>query len=453
MLAFVLVIVVTIGASSFFFARSMWGQIQAYEDNENSVRNARIQFVVSRFFFGKGSWDGIQSIVEQLGTMEDKRVLVTDSNNLVIADSRKEILGKAFETDDPGVPLYLPRIISRPNFSPSGGLSVNPGVLIGTLYISPSGPGSVLTVYLTSEINRFLLWGALLAIAMAMIVTFILSRYILSPIKVLSATAKKLGQGDFTQRVQIKNQGDVGELARTFNSMAGDLERTEKLRQNMVADVAHELRTPLSNVSGYLEAIRDEVVKPDKETIASLTDEVNLLSRLVDDLQELALADAGELKLFRQSEDVSLLIGRCALAIQTRIAEKGLQLALDIPGNLPPVFIDYQRIKQVLLNLLANAITHTASGGTIKVSARQEDKWIKVNVEDNGEGIAGADLPNVFERFFRADKSRARNSGGSGLGLTIVKRIVEAHQGRIEVQSEPGKGSLFSFTLPVDVER
>lgn len=218
----------------------------------------------------------------------------------------------------------------------------------------------------------------------------------------------------------------------------------------MVADIAHELRTPLSNVSGYLEAIRDDVVKPDASTIASLSEEVDLLTRLVDDLQELALADAGELKLVRQPEDLSQLIQQAVKAIQTRVADKGLQVTIDISGKMPPVNIDYHRISQVMHNLLENAIKYTPNGGKIAVSAAQEGKSIRVTVADNGEGIPVEDLPNMFERFYRVDKSRARHAGGSGLGLTIAKRLIESHGGTIGVQSELGKGSCFSFTIPVE---
>jgi signal transduction histidine kinase len=455
MLAFIFVIVVTVGTASFFFARSVWDELQHYEVQNNAVRNARIEYVISRFFSANRKWDGIQPIIEQLGTMEEKRIVLTDSNNLVIADSQKDLVGKEYRTSEAGTTLYLPFFVmpNPPSFNPSTGMnsySAKTGIQLGTLYISPQGPGSVLTIYLTSTINRFLLWGGLLAIAIALIITFVLSRHILSPIKALTATAKKLGQGDFSQRVQIRNQGEVKELAQTFNAMASGLEHTEKLRRNMVADIAHELRTPLSNVAGYLEAIQDDIIKPDKATISSLNEEVGLLSRLVDDLQELALADAGELKLMRQPEDLTLLIEQSIKAAQTKAREKSLYVSTDLPDTLPPVNIDYQRISQVLRNLLANAIAHTADGGKIMISARAEGNNIKVSVQDTGEGIPAADLPNMFERFYRVDKSRTRNRGGSGLGLTIAKRLVEAHGGAIGVQSEQEKGSTFYFTLPFD---
>jgi signal transduction histidine kinase len=289
----------------------------------------------------------------------------------------------------------------------------------------------------------------LVAVAIAVALTFILSRRTLAPVKALTVASERLGRGDFSQRVQIKDRGELGELARTFNSMAGDLERAEKLRQNMVADVAHELRTPLSNIQGYMEALRDGIMKPDKKTIRSLYEEASLLSRLVDDLQELSLAEAGELKLARQSEDIGELIRQAAAAVEAKERAKGLSLAVELPEKLPPVNIDSRRIGEVLRNLLENAVAHTGKGDTVTVAARQMDKLVEISVTDTGEGIPAKELPNIFERFYRVDKSRTRATGGSGLGLTIARRLVEAHGGKIEVQSEPGKGSRFAFTVPV----
>jgi len=288
-----------------------------------------------------------------------------------------------------------------------------------------------------------------MAVAIAVAITFFLSRRILAPVKALTSAAKRLGRGDFSQRVQVKDRSELGELGRAFNAMTSDLERTEKLRRNMVADVAHELRTPLSNVRGYLEAIRDGVITPDANTIRSLSEEAMLLSRLVDDLQDLALAEAGELKLVCQIEDVSELVNQTVATVQAQAMAKGLSVSIDLSDRLPPVNIDYHRISQVLRNLLENAVAHTAKGGSITVAAKQQDNWVEVSVTDTGEGIPADDLPNIFERFYRVDKSRTRATGGSGLGLTIAKRLVEAHGGKIKVQSELGKGSCFSFTIPV----
>jgi len=248
--------------------------------------------------------------------------------------------------------------------------------------------------------------------------------------------------------VNVRGNDEVAELGRSFNSMAQGLEQAEQLRRNMVSDAAHELRTPLSNISGYLEAIKDGVAQPDSETIQSLHEEAVLMGKLVNDLQELTLADAGELILSRRPEDIADTIRKAISAMQPKIDLGGLSVHLNVPAGRLSCDIDSQRIGQVLRNLLANALTHTPDGGSITVSARESGNQVEVIVSDTGEGIPPGDLPHVFDRFYRVDRSRTRDTGGSGLGLTIVKRLVEAHGGTIQVQSEPGKGSRFTFTLP-----
>jgi signal transduction histidine kinase len=188
---------------------------------------------------------------------------------------------------------------------------------------------------------------------------------------------------------------------------------------------------------------------PDADTIRSLDEEATLLSRLVDDLQELSLAEAGELKLDCQAEDITRLIQQIVAAVKAQAMPKEVSVSIDLPDKLPAVNIDSHRISQVLRNLLENAVAHIAKGDSITVTAREQGNWVKVSVADTGEGIPAKDLSNIFERFYRVDKSRTRATGGSGLGLTIAKRLVEAHGGEIRAQSEPGKGSCFSFTLPV----
>jgi signal transduction histidine kinase len=376
--------------------------------------------------------------VKELGDFYGRRVILTDANNIVVADSEEELIGTAYADHVSGQERRM-----DPPWATA---------FIGTLHVDTAEPSEVNKAAMQiafNSIGRFFLWGGLIAVAVALILTFILSRRILSPVKALTEASKKLGKGDFSQRVTVDDKGEVGELAESFNAMASDLERNEQLRRNMVADVAHELRTPLSNLNGYLEAIRDGVIKPDAETIRSLSEEGTTLSGLVNDLQELSLADAGELKLNYQSVDIAKLVKEAVTAAKTRAKAKNIKLSTGLPGNLPRINIDSQRIRQVLNNLLANAIEHTINKGTITITAHRKANEITISVIDTGEGISAEDLPNIFERFYRVDKSRARSTGGSGLGLTIAKRLVEAHGGRIWAESEPGKGSIFSFTLPV----
>ena len=434
LLAFTLVIVVTIGATFFFIYQTTRSEIRQFEERAEDIRAGRMEIELSRYYYQQRSWEGIQPFVEQWGNIYGQRIILTDSQGMVVADSQGDLLGKPYDPDSPG------RLLSPPWEEGD----------IGTLHISRGSPEvDIASLYiLYYAIGRFFLWGGLVAVAIAVAITFFLSRRTLAPVKALTSAAKRLGRGDFSQRVQIKDKSELGELARTFNSMAGDLERAEKLRRNMVADVAHELRTPLSNIRGYLEALRDGMIKPDAETIRSLYEEASLLSRLVDDLQELSLAEAGELKLVCQAEDIGELIRQTVAAVEAQERAKGLSLSVELPDKLPLVNIDSRRIGEVLHNLLENAVAHTAKEGSITVAAKQWDNWVEVSVTDTGKGIPAEDLPNIFERFYRVDKSRARATGGSGLGLTIAKRLVEAHGGKIEVQSEPGKGSRFAFTLP-----
>jgi len=440
LLAFTLVVVVTIGATFFFIYRTTRSEIGQFEQRVEDMQVGRIEFELAQYYYQHQSWEGIQPLIEQWGNLHGWRIILTDNQGTVIADSQGDLLGEPYQADAPG------RVISF----------LWGGDAIGTLYTSPElspqagftqPPPSQPVLYLA--IGRFFIWGGLVAVAIAVALAFFLSRRTLAPIKALTLASERLGRGDFSQRVQIKDKGELGELAQTFNSMAGDLERAEKLRKNMVADVAHELRTPLSNIRGYLEALRDGVMKPDKKNINSLYEEASLLSRLVDDLQELSLAEAGELKLVRRTEDIGELIRQAVAAVEAKERVSGVSLAVELPEKLPPVNIDSRRIGEVLRNLLENAVAHTGKGDTITVTARQRDKLVEVSVTDTGEGIPAQELPKIFERFYRVDKSRTRATGGSGLGLTIAKRLVEAHGGRIEVQSEPGKGSRFAFTLPL----
>jgi signal transduction histidine kinase len=255
-------------------------------------------------------------------------------------------------------------------------------------------------------------------------------------------------RGDLAQRVPVRGGGELGELARAFNAMAEAVASNEQLRRHMVSDVAHELRTPLTNIRGHLEALCDGVLAPDRETFDSLLEEAGLLTRLVEDLQQLALAEAGQLRLEREPAQVEEIVGRTATAVQAQFTARELRLATDCSPGLPTVDIDAERIGQVLRNLLNNAAAYTPKGGRVAISARHSDGYVEVSVADSGIGIAPEDLPYVFERFYRADRSRARATGGAGLGLAIAKQLVEAHGGRIWVESDLGQGTKFTFTLP-----
>ena len=439
--AFTIVIIITVGAVFFFLSHSTAMEFQRFTEGIESRRADNLRIQLTNYFIHSGGWDGIQPYIEQMGRIYEWHIIVADSDGTVIADSESEMLGKQHEPDDSDI-FLLASPVSSTSF--------------GTLYFEPQmRPGAEVALLATmvGRIGGFLLWSCLLAVGVAVAIAFLISRRVLSPVRALTQAVQRLGHGDLGQRVEVIDKGEMGELAGAFNTMAGELDRADRVQRQMIGDIAHELRTPLSNIRGYIEAIRDRVVEPDENTVATIDEEATLLSRLVDDLQDLSIVEAGQLTLEIQPEDPLALIQQATNAVRTKAATRGIELGARAPDRLPLVAIDHLRISQVLRNLLDNAIAHTEQGGTVTLTAAEKGSVVEVAVSDTGAGIPEEDLPKIFDRFYRADKSRTRATGGSGLGLTISRGLVEAHGGTIRVESEPGEGSTFTFTLPVYREK
>lgn len=286
------------------------------------------------------------------------------------------------------------------------------------------------------------------AVALALVALLVLPR--LLSIEEITYAAKRLAGGELDQRVKVNASDEISALAHSFNNMADSLEKVERLRRTMVNDVAHELRTPLSNIQGYMEGLRDGVIQPRAELFDSLYEESQLLTRLVNDLQILSLAEAGQLNLRRVSTAISPLINSVVGKLTDNMRASA-SITTRLPTSLPDVHVDPDRIKQVITNLLTNALEHTPADGSVIIEAADCDQYIKVTVQDTGEGIPPQHLPFVFERFYRADPSRTRRTGGSGIGLAIVKQLTRAHGGDVNVESQLGVGSKFSFTVPKSV--
>ncbi|MDQ3248264.1 MAG: ATP-binding protein [Chloroflexota bacterium] len=268
-----------------------------------------------------------------------------------------------------------------------------------------------------------------------------------APITKLAAAAQAIGKGDLSTRVILKTHTrELDELAHSFNKMATDLQRAAELRNSLMADVSHELRTPLTVLEGNLRAALDHVYELDDEQIANLYAQTHHLIQLVNELRELTLAEAAQLPLNRQPISLVHLLQEIVAVFEPLAAEKGIKLTAQIAPALPTVLADQSRIRQVLHNLLANALRHTPSGGTIVVAGEVKSGRVNLAVRDSGDGIESAQIEHVFDRFYRTDPSRSRESGGSGLGLAIVKAIVEAHGGSVEASS-PGVGKGSTFTL------
>ena len=423
--------------AALFVSRAASAEMERFQEQTEALRSERLRAMLAEQYAQSQRWHAAQGMLERIGEIYSQRVVVVNHRGQVVGDSRRTLIGR----------VILPHMGSELELS-----VVGPGGTMGTMLVNPDPlPGDTQAPLPEADlpsINRFLVWSGILTVGLAAVLTFLLSRRILAPVEGLSRAAKALARGEFSQRVSVTSRDEVGELSRTFNAMAAELATTEEVRRGLVADVAHELRTPLSNIRGYLEGIRDGVVTANPGTLGSMHEEVLLLTRLIDDLQELALAESGEMNLYLQPCDLADLARRAAAGAQPSTESKGIALTTDIPGEAP-VNADPERIGQVLRNLLANAANYTGAGGSIKVVLRRMGAFAQVRVEDTGAGIAETDLPYVFERFYRVDKSRSRSTGGVGLGLTIAKRMVEAHGGRMAVESVVDKGSTFSFTLPL----
>lgn len=288
----------------------------------------------------------------------------------------------------------------------------------------------------------------------ALVLSFVLSRSISRPVTELTEATQAVATGNLDARVSTAHGGEFGELAEAFNSMAAELQRADELRRNMTADVAHELRTPLSVIRGKMEGILDGVYPATEAHLVPILEETAVLTHLVEDLRLLAQAEAGQLRLDRRPTDVGDLLRDAYVNFTPQAEDQRITLILDLPETLPAVHADWRRISQVLGNLINNALQHTPSGGHVRLSAAAREDHVAISVSDTGVGISPEEVPYIFERFWRGDAARARTEyGGSGLGLAIVKQIVELHGGQIDVASEPGRGAAFTFTLPYTEEK
>ncbi|MCK5053059.1 MAG: HAMP domain-containing protein [Anaerolineales bacterium] len=308
------------------------------------------------------------------------------------------------------------------------------------------GPSEALFL---NRINQTLIIGAIGALFVALVLGVFLARTLTRPLRELTAATRSVAEGDLGLTVPVRSRDELGELTASFNRMSEELDRSMSIRRQMTADIAHELRTPISIILGHADAIHDRVLPPTQETFDVIRDEACRLERLVEDLRILSMADAGELPLTRRPIPPNTLLEDVAAAYHPLALERGIEVHSNIAADLPGVNVDRDRMAQVLGNLLSNALRYTPEGGSVTISVSCLEQDVKICIQDTGPGIGTEDIQYVFDRFYRADKSRQRDSGGSGLGLAIAKSIVENHDGRIWAESSDDSGTTFCITLPV----
>ncbi len=467
--AFLLVVLVGGGIDTFLVNRSTQTQFSQYINQNGRALAQQLAPTLAQYYSRQGNWQGVESLLnnpwggmmmnEGMGMMEENdwgmwqeqagmgmggasntwsmmglRLLLADAQGIIIADSAAQDVGKTVSSTNlaVGVPIV------------AGNQQV--GTLL-PLYAETNTPNTAGDF--VSSVNRSTWLAGITAAVVALLLGSILFFQIVSPVQKLTTAAQKISAGDLGQRIPTQSQDEIGTLATAFNQMADSLAQHEELRRNLIADVAHELRTPLTVIQGNLEAMLDGILPASPQEIATLRDEAALLTRLVTDLRLLSLAESGQLKLERVKTNIVELITRAVEPFRLQAQSSAVNLNLDLASNLPQVEVDVDRITQVIRNLLSNALRHALEGGQVTVTCKHNaPQQLLIIVSDTGEGISLDDLPYVFDRFYRADKSRSRSSGGSGIGLAIVKQLVEAHGGKVWVESQPGQGATFGFTLP-----
>ncbi len=296
--------------------------------------------------------------------------------------------------------------------------------------------------------NGSALWALFFGVMTAGLLSYLFSKRIIKPVKKMKQITQSFASGNLQERMPESEIPELNQLGKSFNQMAMSLENVESKRRELIGDLTHELRTPLTVVRGYLEELADGDIEPSPELYRRLIRETRRLERLIYDLQELSKAEAGYLSINLAAVNLYSLVSNLVEKFSDQLLEEGPTLTLEYPSHLPLVWADLDRTEQILVNLLGNAIRYTEEGAII-LRIYQVKKWVWLEVEDTGIGIESKDLPYIFERFWRADKSRTRYTGGTGIGLAITYRLVELQGGKIEVKSEVGKGSTFRFSLPI----
>jgi len=442
-IGFALVVMAGLAVVAVYVSRSTVGEFSTFMVVHDS------EALVARwadYYDEHGSWEGVEFLLAPApNNGGEPRPPVPQSwlargrSAVVDVDGRVVLAGQGYE-----VGQIVPREVVRKGMP----IEVD-GVEVGRLLLGYPPEGPAASQRFLQRFNQALLVGGSSALVLAVTLGIVLSGSLTKPLRELRSAAEALTRGEQVEPIVVRSRDEIGQLAESFNLMTSELSRSQRLRRQMTADIAHELRTPLTIILGNAEAMADGVLPANQETLGIIYDEASRLSRLVDDLRTLSLSDAGELSLVVEAVAPEALVQSAANAHRVAAQEAKVELAVEVEPNLPDVHVDSGRILQVIHNLLSNALRYSSPGGRVVLSARRSDGEVVFSVSDNGAGISPEDLPNVFERLYRGDRARQRAEGGTGLGLTIARSLVERHGGRIWATSELGKGATFCFALPV----
>ena len=453
-----IVLALSLAATALVALFVRWSTVEAFDRLLVDQRKAAFVEMATTYYADNDTWNGFShALAEATGvvTPRDDRFSGRNRNGatdgphpqppppstfgIVNSDGRIVVPSGDLRPGDPVADHLLDRGIP---------VEVN-GQQVGTVIDLGQRPSlNPLEVQYITRTNQAIFYAAIGAALIAVLLGIGLARMVTRPLRELTDAVHAMAGGQLKQEVPVRSQDELGELAIAFNRMSDELDQANEKRRQMTADIAHDLRNPVMVLIGYIEAMRDGVLKPTPERLDMMYDEAQRLSRLVADLRTLSLADAGQLALMPVEVDPTALLNRTAAIFHQRAADKEVDLHVAADGIVPAIQADAERLAQVLDNLVGNALRHTPSGGEIVLSAGSQPDGVQLRIRDTGPGIPPEMLPRIFDRFYRGDSARSDTDGASGLGLAIVRSIVHAHGGQIAVESAAGKGATFIIDLP-----
>lgn len=455
-LAFVLVAFVTAGLVTVFIrATSTTRLSQLVLDQQRD----RLQAVLVDYYETYGTWDNLLSDLQAtqfergMGGMGMEFGELGQTNAPHKAMEGRSLYGLADAAGRVIIPVgsfdKIGQLLTKRELRSGTDLTVD-GERVGVLLTVSSLPGyNAAETQFLRRTNQALALSMVGALIVALLAGLVLARNLTRPLRALTDAAQNIAKGQLEQQVEVTSQDEIGELGTAFNSMSREVVRVNQLRRQMTADIAHDLRTPLTVISGYVESMRDGVLSPTPERMDLIYNEIGRLQNMVNDLRMLSQADAGELSLNPQLVDAKELLNRTAELFLHHADQQGVALWVQADQDLPALMLDEVRMHQVMDNLVSNALRFTSAGGTITLGAKKLDSTVELSVSDTGSGIPPDELPVIFDRFQRGDKSRHAEANESGLGLAIVKALVEANKGRVTAESEVGKGTAIRMVFPV----
>jgi signal transduction histidine kinase len=457
-LAFVLVAFVTAGLVALFIRLTSADRLsQLIVDQQRSS----LQTALDEYYTEHGSWSGVNTAWQQLALRSIPAPSETQpappqfeghppgggpgrGNFMGLADSQ----GKVIVSVDPAYPTgaALPADVLK-----AGTPVVVNHQTVGTILTARQPPGfNPQEAQFLQRTNEALIYAILGALLVALVIGILLAWTLTGPLQALTQAAQSITQGRLEQQVRVSSDDEIGQLAAAFNRMSQEVARVNQLRRQMTADIAHDLRTPLTVISGYIESMRDGVLKPTPQRLELIYTEIERLQNLVGDLRMLSLADAGELALHPQPVSPRALLERAASLFRHPAELQDVSIQAQAAADLPEIRVDEDRMMQVMGNLISNALRYTPAGGKVTLSAQAAGGRVELCVQDTGEGIDPSELAHIFDRFHRADKSRHSENGESGLGLAIVKALVESHGGVVAVRSIPRQGTTIRLSFPME---